>query len=162
MPRERDPIQQATAKALAMLARRDYSRAKLEERLRGKDFAPEIVSAVLTRCTDAGYIDDNRYGRTRLETRLRRRPSGQRDAVDDLRRQGLTKTMSEGIVEEVFAEAGGEEAVLDDAMRRWQAKHGEPTALAATKRCFDHLMRRRFPRYLVLQALSPWLDNLHD
>ena len=162
MPRERDPVQQATAKALAMLARRDYSQAKLRERLLGKDFAPEIVSQVVTRCVDAGYVDDNRYGRTRLEARLQRRPSGQRDALDDLRRQGLTTTMSEGIVEEVFTEAGGEGAVLDDAMRRWQAKNGEPTDLAATKRCFDHLMRRRFPRYLVLQALSPWLDNLHD
>ena len=150
------------AKALAMLARRDYSRAKLRERLLGKDFAPEVVAAVVARCTDAGYVDDNRYGRTRLESRLGRRPSGQRDALDDLRRQGLTKTMSEGIVEEVFAEAGGEGAVLADAMGRWQAKNGEPADLAATKRCFDHLMRRRFPRYLVLQALSPWLDNLHD
>ena len=162
MPRERDPVQQATAKALAMLARRDYSQAKLEERLLGKEFEPEIVAQVLARCVDAGYVDDSRYGRTRLEARLQRRPSGHRDALDDLRRQGLTQTMSEGIVEEVFAEAGGEGAVLDDAMRRWQAKHGEPTTLAATKRCFDHLMRRRFPRYLVLQALSPWLDNLHD
>ncbi len=162
MPRERDPIQQATAKALAMLARRDYSRAKLEERLLGKDFSPEIVAMVLVRCVEAGYVDDNRYGRTRLEARLLRRPSGQRDALDDLRRQGLTKTMCEGIVEEVFTEAGGERAVLDDAMGRWQAKSGEPTDLASTKRCFDHLMRRRFPRYLVLQALSPWLDNLHD
>jgi SOS response regulatory protein OraA/RecX len=145
-----------------MLARRDYSQAKLRERLLAKDFESDVVSQVLARCIDAGYVDDNRYGRTRLEARLQRRPSGQRDALDDLRRQGLTKTMSEGIVEEVFAEAGGEEAVLDEAMRRWQAKNGEPTVLAATKRCFDHLMRRRFPRYLVLQALSPWLDNLRD
>ncbi len=145
-----------------MLARRDYSQAKLRERLLAKDFESSVVSQVLARCIDAGYVDDNRYGRTRLEARLRRRPSGQRDALNDLRRQGLSKTMSEGIVEEVFTEAGGEEAVLDDAMRRWQAKNGEPTALAATKRCFDHLMRRRFPRYLVLQALSPWLDNLRD
>jgi regulatory protein len=148
--------------ALAMLARRDYSRAKLEERLLGKEHAPEVVAEVVARCADAGYVDDRRYGRTRVEARLRRRPSGQRDAEADLRRQGLAKTMSEGIVEEVFAEAGGEEAVLDDALRRWLATNGEPTELAAAKRCFDHLMRRHFPRYLVLQALSPWLDNLYD
>jgi regulatory protein len=148
--------------ALAMLARRDYSRAKLEERLLDKQFAPAAVSEVVERCVAAGYVDDQKYGKTRVEARLRRRPSGRHDALADLRRQGLAKTMSEGIVEEVFAAAGGEEAVLDDALRRWQAKNGEPTELAAAKRCFDHLMRRRFPRYLVLQALSPWLDNLYD
>jgi len=162
LPRERDAVQRATAAALAMLARRDYSRAKLEQRLLDKGLTSEIVSAVLARCIDAGYIDDYRYGRARLGARLNRRPSGRLDALADLRRQGLITTMSEGIVEEVFTEAGGEEAVLDDAMGRWQAKNGEPTDLAAAKRCFDHLMRRRFPRYLVLQALSPWLDNLHD
>lgn len=159
---ERDPAQRAMAVALAILARRDYSRAGLEERLLGKDFPVEIVTAVVERCADAGYVDDRKYARARVESRLRRRPSGERDAVADLRRQGLAKTMSEGIVEEVFVEAGGEEAVLDDALRRWQARNGEPTDLATAKRCFDHLMRRRFPRYLVLRALSPWLDDLYD
>jgi SOS response regulatory protein OraA/RecX len=148
--------------ALAMLARRDYSRAKLEQRLLTKEFTPAVASEVVARCIDAGYVDDRRYGRARVESRLGRRPGGQRDAIADLQRQGLAKTMSEGIVEEVFAAAGGEEAVLDDALGRWRAKHGEPTELAAAKRCFDHLMRRRFPRYLILQALSPWLDNLYD
>ena len=149
------------AAAQAILARRDLCRAALAKRLARKGHSKDIVDTVCDRCVEAGYVDDRRYGITRLEIRLARRPCGQRDAVDDLRRQGLVETMSASIVEEVFAEAGGEEAVLDDAMRRWQARHGEPSDLASAKRCFDHLMRRRFPRYLVLQALSPWLDNLN-
>lgn len=152
--------QRATTAALVLLARRDFSRTKLHERLRSKGYSEAAAEEACTHCADAGYLDDRSYGASRLQTRLARRPSGRRDALYDLRRQGLTETMSQSIVEEVFAEAGGEEAVLGAALEGWQAKHGEPSDLASAKRCFDHLMRRRFPRYLVLQALSPWLDEL--
>ncbi len=152
--------QTATTEALAMLARRDYSRAGLRAKLLGKQYARDEVEDAVQQCVDWGYVDDRRYGRSRAEARLQRRPCGRADVLRDLRRQGLTATMSEAVADEVFEEAGGERAVLDDAFERWVARHGVPDDLKAAKRCFDHLMRRTFPRYLVLQKLSPWLDDL--
>lgn len=143
-----------------MLARRDYSRAGLRAKLLGKGHDAAEVNDVLERCAELGYLDDQRFGRSRLETRLARRPAGFVDAVRDLQRQGLTATMSESVADEVFGEAGGESAVLDDAFERWVGRHGEPQDIAAAKRCFDHLMRRTFPRHLILQKLSAWLDDI--
>jgi regulatory protein len=150
----------AIAQALAMLARRDYSRAGLRSKLLAKKYPQAEVDEALERCTEMGYLDDRLFGRSRLEARLARRPAGRADAVRDLRRQGLTATMSASVADEVFGEAGGEPAVLEDAFDRWVGRHGEPQDIAAAKRCFDHLMRRSFPRYLVLQKLSPWLDEV--
>ncbi len=150
----------ATADALAMLARRDYSHGGLRSKLLAKDHAPGEVDEALEKCVGWGYLDDQRFGRSRLESRLQRRPAGRSDALRDLQRQGLTATMSEAVADAVFEELGGERGVLDDAFNRWVARHGEPEDLAAAKRCFDHLMRRSFPRYLVLQKLSRWLDDL--
>jgi regulatory protein len=150
----------AVTEALAMLARRDHSRAGLRAKLLAKDYPRDQVDEALDRCAGYGYLDDHRFGRSRLETRLSRRPAGRRDALRDLQRQGLTATMSESVADEVFDEAGGEAAVLEDAFERWVARHGEPQDIAAAKRCFDHLMRRTFPRHLVLQKLSPWLDEI--
>jgi SOS response regulatory protein OraA/RecX len=143
-----------------MLARRDYSRARLRARLLAKNYPRDEVETALDQCAGYGYLDDHRFGRSRLETRLARRPAGRRDALRDLQRQGLTATMSESVADEVYDEAGGEAAVLEDAFERWVARHGEPQDIAAAKRCFDHLMRRTFPRHLVLQKLSPWLDEI--
>lgn len=150
----------ATAAALALLARRDYSSAALRQRLLRKGFSEAEAEEACRRCAGAGYLDDERYGHWRVRRRLQRRPCGRRAAVADLRRQGLPGTMSEAIVEAAFAEAGGEEAVLREALRRWRARHGEPTSWASAKRCFDHLVRRQFPRSVVRRALSDALDRL--
>ncbi len=150
----------ATTEALAMLARRDFSRAGLRAKLSAKDYSADEVEGAVEQCVEWGYVDDRRYGRSRMEARLQRRPAGRTDSVRDLQRQGLTGTMSAIVADEVFEDAGGERAVLDEAFERWVGRHGEPDGLKAAKRCFDHLMRRSFPRYLVLQKLSPWLDDL--
>ena len=150
----------ATTDALAMLTRRDYSREGLRKKLRAKDHGAADIDEAVDKCIEWGYLDDRRFGRVRLESRLQRRPAARSDALRDLQRQGLTATMSEAVADEVFEELGGERGVLDDAFERWVARHGEPEDLAAAKRCFDHLMRRSFPRYLVLEKLSPWLDDL--
>lgn len=152
---------EALQAALAMLARRDYSARGLVDKLCRKGHSPEAAEAACGRCREMGYIDDHRFGRMRLEARLERRPAGRHDAERDLRRQGLTGTMIETVVDAVFAEAGGEEAVLERAFQQWQARHGQPDDLRSAKRCFDHLMRRRFPRHLVLDRLSSWLDELY-
>ena len=143
-----------------MLTRRDFSRASLRAKLLSKAHSEADVDEALSKCDGWGYLDDERYGRGRLEARLQRRPAGRRDAVQDLQRQGLTATMSESVADAVFEERGGERGVLHDALDRWVARHGEPEDFGAAKRCFDHLMRRSFPRYLVLEKLSPWLDAL--
>jgi len=143
-----------------MLAGRDYSRAGLRSKLLGKGHEAADVEEAMQKCIEWGYLDDERYGRSRLEARLGRRPAGRIDAVRDLQRQGLAATMSESVADEVFEEAGGERVILDNAFERWAAQHGEPRDIAAAKRCFDHLMRRSFPRYLVMQKLSSWLDDI--
>lgn len=150
----------AMTDALAMLARRDLSSAGLRKKLRSKGHPAGEVETAVERCLEWGYLDDHRFGRGRLQARLGRRPAGLRDSVRDLQRQGLTATMSATVAEEVYDEAGGEPAVLEDAFERWVSRHGEPDDIRAAKRCFDHLMRRSFPRHLVLQKLSPWLDDI--
>ena len=144
-----------------MLTRRDYSTAGLRSKLLAKGHGRAEVDEAIVQCDDWGYLDDRRFGASRLQARLQRRPAGRRDALRDLRRQGLTETMSEAVVDEVFDENGGEAGVLDEAFRRWAARHGEPGDIRAAKRCFDHLMRRSFPRYLVMEKLSPWLDDIN-
>lgn len=157
---ESDEGRGAFAEALAIVARREYSEAELGDRLRRKGYDEAAVAAAVERCVEAGYVDDLRYARLRAERRLERRPAGHRDLVRDLRRRGLDPTMSERVADEVLDAAGGEAAVLRRALRSWCDRHGEPSEWRDARRCFDHLVRKGFPRALVRDALSDWIDAI--
>lgn len=152
----------ALADALALLARRDYTRARLEAKLRDKGHDEAAVEAACSRCVEYGYLDDQAYGLSRALRRLERRPMGRRALLQDLRRQGLGSTMSEQVADEAYAEVGGEEAVLEEALRQWIDRHGEPEDWRSARRCADHLGRRGFPAGAVHAALSPWLDAIGE
>ena len=72
----------------------------------------------------------------------------------------LLGTMSEEIVKEAYAEAGGDASVLAAALQLWIARHGEPEDWKAARRCADHLARRGFPPAAARAVLQPWLDRL--
>lgn len=143
-----------------MLARRDFSSSLLQQRLERKGHSAAASAAACARCVELGYINDLSYGVGRAKQILLRKPSGRRALAHDLRRQGLAPTMIEQITIEAYARAGGEQAVLQDGLRRWIARHGEPRDWRAVKRCADHLTRRGFAVSAVQSALSPWLDEL--
>ncbi len=150
----------ALADALRLLTLRDFSSARLAQRLgrRGHDAA--AVRAAIARCRELGYLDDEAFGLDRARALLRRRPCGRRMLLHDLRRQGLPPTMSERVASRAYEQAGGEETVLHDALRRWLDRHGEPADWRALKRCADHLARRGFAAAAVRAALSSWFDDL--
>lgn len=146
--------------ALALLAGRDFSRADLARRLRGRGHSEEAVEAALERCRELGYLDDRTFARSRAAALLRRRPCGRRALLADLRRQGVPRTMGEQVVDEAIEEAGGERVLAAEAVGRWIDRHGAPADWAAAGRCADHLSRRGFSGAAVQDAMSSWLDEL--
>ena len=150
----------ALTEALQLLSHRSFSCAALQERLRRKGHAEAAAVAAVRRCREYGYLDDHEYGLTRARELLRRKPSGSRGLVHDLRRQGLDPTMIQQIAAEAYAELGGERAVLDDALRRWIGRNREPEQWPDVRRCSSHLARRGFSASAIHTAMSPWLDEL--
>ena len=157
---KQDPGSLAMAAALAMLARRDFAGGELQSRLQRKGHSEESAIGAVRRCEALGYVDDRVFATTRAKSLLRRRPSGRIALVQDLQRQTVDRTMCEQVADAVYLEAGGETAVLADALRRWIARHGDPVDWRAVRRCADHLARRGFASAAVHAALSPWLDEL--
>ena len=155
-----DSDQKALTDALSLLARRDFSTSLLRQRLLRKGHSAAAAASACERCIDLGYVNDHDYGLVRAEDLLRRKPSGRRALLHDLRHQGLAPTMTERVAEEAYARAGGEAEVLGTAVRRWIDRYGEPDEWRAVKRCSDHLARRGFAAAAVQAALSPWLDEL--
>ena len=62
--------------ALKYLGYRSRTRAQMEEYLRGKDFPTDTIDDVVEKLIGYGYLDDQRYAREYMESKLRERPMG--------------------------------------------------------------------------------------
>ena len=88
MPTARDkPPASARAVALRLLARRDYSRAELGQRLRGRGLATSDIEAALDDFERFGYLSDARYAHALVAQRAGH--LGRRAIARDLRERGI-------------------------------------------------------------------------
>ena len=74
-------------RAIRLLARRDYARRELEQRLVAKGAAREELQAVLDELTAAGYLSNERYARAVVTQKTGR--LSRRRIADTLKAQGV-------------------------------------------------------------------------
>lgn len=107
------PVMEAAA---AFLATRPRSVGETTRRLRHLGYPPALVEDVVTRLVEVGYLDDETFARTWVESRDRARPRGE----IALRRELAQKGVSRDVVDDVLGE------------RQDAAQDGDPNIAAAT------------------------------
>jgi len=108
----------AYEQAVRFLGFRPRSRAELAQYLRRKRVADEIVSDVLARLKDAGYLDDEAFARFWVENRQMFRPRSQRALGIELRQKGVSREVVHDAVSEQDDEAAAWQAV-EGRLSRW-------------------------------------------
>ena len=86
--------------AAAFLATRPRSVGETTRRLRHLGYPPALVEEVVTRLVEVGYLDDETFARSWVESRDRARPRGE----NALRRELTQKGVPRAIVDEVLGE----------------------------------------------------------
>lgn len=100
-------------KALDLLALAEHSRFMLRTKLRQRGFEPGTVEDVLTRLAEKNYLDDRRFSRLWISSRLRRNPAGRSVLVAGLRGKGVSAQDAEEAVSELLSE----DALLEGARK---------------------------------------------
>lgn len=136
-------------RALGLLAVRARSRRELERRLLGAGFDPEEVDDVLARLEGVGLLDDAAFARQVAEHAFGVRRAGRRGVWSTLAAKGVAAE----IIEEVIAEAGGDEerraaALAESRVARLRAVE-LPVAFA---RLTAFLVRRGYSADVARQA----------
>jgi regulatory protein len=106
------------AMAVRWLARRDYSRAELSQRLRQRGVAEDVIESALDELAAAGYLSDTRYADAVVAHRKGR--YGKRAIVHTLKERGIGTAEAAGALAQL---ADADE--LSDARKLWQARFGE-------------------------------------
>jgi len=130
------------AAAARALESRQLSVVELRRRLRLAGYAPELVEGTITRLTELGYLDDDAFARTWVESRDRARPRGERALRTELDRKGVDRAVVDTVLDD--RRAAGDSSVDDGpsadeaAAARLIARHA-----AALGRVADPRARRQ-------------------
>jgi len=133
--------------AVRYLARRDYSRAELAQRLAHRGIAVEAIDAALDQLTAAGYLSDERYAASVVAQRSGR--YGKRAIAYALKEKGVTADAAAAALAPL---AAADE--FADAMALWHQRFGTPPANDREKaRQVRFLQARGYPLSVVLKVL---------
>lgn len=148
----------AVAYLLRLLARRDYARAELDERMRRKDVDPDVRRAALARLAELDLLDDRRVAEGHVRGRIDRK--GRLALAREMARRGLEEEARDAAL-----------APLDDAQQRsaaraviaknaWRFASGDRRKDRAKAATF--LARRGFEGDVVRAAVDAWAAQLQD
>jgi regulatory protein len=142
-----DPAEVVDA-AARLLEARPRSAAEVRRRLAGAGYRAELVAAAVARLTELGYLDDEAFARSWVESRDRAHPRGERALRHELRLKGVEPS----IIDAVLAERPGKgDAATTDGDADRVAAEG---LIARNRRSLDRITdpRRRRQRAYALLA----------
>ena len=147
-----DKAPSVKARAVSLLAQREYSRQELTDKLTAAEASPEEVEQALAQLEAKGLVDDARV----VETLVNRR-SGKLGATR-LRQELQAKGVSPELVAETMAGLKGTELARAQAV--WQKKFGQLAATSAERnKQARFLASRGFAGDVVRQVVAGLSDD---
>ena len=139
-------------RALAMLARREHTRAEMTRKLTPHAESPEQIEQLLDALVARGWLSEARFAESRANTLLRK--FGSRKIEYDLRNRGVSAEVVEQAVERSLARE------LENCRAAWQKKFGVlPRDAAERGRQMRFLAGRGFSAEAVRQVLKAKDDD---
>ena len=134
-------------RALAMLARREHTRAEMTRKLSPHSEYPEQVEQLLDALVARGWLSETRFAESRANALARK--FGSRKIEHDLRSRGVSAEVVEYAVEQARKQE------LDICRAAWQRKFGVvPQSAAERGRQMRFLAGRGFSADAVRQVLK--------
>ena len=139
--------------ALRILTARDYTVARLNEKLRGRGFANTDVEAAIGRIESEGWVDDRRFAERFAESALASgRYYGPR-LRQEMRRRGLPLELVSEVLGRVLVERDEVEEVRAIIDRRFSGFSFSTAGDREKRRAVGFLQRRGFSLSAIMHAL---------
>lgn len=143
-------------RAVKLLAAKPRSIEELRERLLEKSWTDDaVVSAVIEKLKEYGYLDDAQYARDVAVSKLRQKPQGRRRLKQAMSQKKLDRETVEAAMDEAF-EKIPETEMIDAAIEKRLRLKGRPETREEKKKFYDYLLRRGFDYELIREKMS-WL-----
>ena len=105
-----DGVQKATDKAIKLISMRDHSVTQLKNKLQTRGFSVDVINATCQSCLDHGYLDDLRFAKLWLESRIGKRNEGILRLKAGLAKTGVSRDIADVALSEILSDEYEEEA----------------------------------------------------
>ncbi len=131
----------AFAYAYRLLNIRPRSEKELRERLSGRGFGKDAVCEVVSFLKEKNIIDDSKFARAWIESRMRAKPKGDMALRGELRQKGVSAV----IVEQALSgRSSGEAVACRDLAKKRMKAFGKLPEKKARRKLFSFLAGRGF------------------
>jgi regulatory protein len=141
--------------AMQFLSARLHSRSELYRKLARREWGDEVVEAVLEDLSRMGYLDDERYARTRALSSAQHKQHGRRRAFLELIRSGIKGDVADRALNEVYREHDPT-AIARELVRKHAPRLKGLDPAVARRRLLGMLQRRGFD----YDSVKPVLDEV--
>ncbi len=150
-------------RAVNMLAARSRASRELRDALLRKGEPPAHVDAAITRLTELGHLDDERFARQFTRSRVLTGGVARRRIRGELARRGIFGSTADEAIDEVLAdEAVDENALLLSAARKRVRAMERLDPRTRRRRLHAWLARRGFDSDDIVRALDALLRERAD
>ncbi len=148
-----EEYRRAWESALRLLIYRERSRKELKDRLAEKKYSSEAVSATIEKLERLDLLDDEKFARLWVNSRINFRPRSAWLIERELREKGIESETVRTILEELLPPEREREAAQQLAERRIRHYRDQPPETARRK-LFAYLARRGFSPGLVREIAN--------
>jgi len=135
-------ISKAKTYVFDLLARRNYSRKEISDKLKNKGYSTNTIEKTIETFERLGYIKDEEFARNWIESRNRLKPKGKFALRNELYHKGIDEKIIDKILAEISESEEREMAKRAAEKKLKRYKNLEPKL--AQRRLFSFLQRRGF------------------
>jgi regulatory protein len=141
--------------ACRLLAYRDRSVREIRDRLKKKEFPPDVIRRVVNELTTLGYLDDEKFARIYSQSLARNKKVGPRYILNALSQKGVKSETAQKAVNELFDDPTAEEMEIKKLVEQKSGAYKKGlTPLQKKRRLYNFLIRRGFSYNAVMRAVS--------
>ena len=133
----------AKLRAMNLLQKKDYTEKKLRDKLSEGLYPKEIIDEAIEYVRSYKYLDDERFARDYINYQMALRSKTR--IIQDLTAKGISKDVLMPIIEELYADDGGE-SELEQIKKLLTKKHYDPetTDFKEKQKIMAFLLRKGF------------------
>ncbi len=145
-------LKRAQERALRLLGVRNRSTYEVRTRLERAGFEEEVVAEVISWLHHLDYLNDERFAREWVDSRLRHKPLGRRRLTYELIQKGIGREIIEEALQQVDSQA--ESQLATSLAYKQYGRMREPTWESVERKIYGYLTRRGFRSDAVRQAIE--------